>query len=70
MLIALFIAIVRKDKIGVMLTIPNIMVVFSLLVATPVYSEFRYDYAVFCTLPIVLALVLRPIPSVYGKEKD
>ena len=70
MLIALYIAIVRKDKVGVMLTIPNIMVVLSLLAATPVYSEFRYNYSVFCALPIVCALVLRPETLVCGKDND
>lgn len=70
MLIALYIAIIRKDKVGIMLTILNIMVVLSLLVATPVYSEFRYNYAVFCALPIVIALVLRPEFLVHGKDDD
>lgn len=60
LLVALFTAIIRRDKLGIMLTIPNIMVVLSLLVATPVFSEFRYNYAVFCALPIVIVLVLRP----------
>lgn len=68
MFLALFTSIVRKDRIGVMLSIPTIMTVFSLLVATPVFAEFRYDYAVFCALPIVLVLVLRPEDLVRGKE--
>lgn len=69
-LIALYIAIIRKDKVGIMLTMPNIMVVLSLLVATPVYSEFRYNYAVFCALPIVIALALRPEFLIHRKDDD
>lgn len=60
MLMALFIAIIRGDKVGAMIAIPSIAIVLSLLVATPVFSEFRYDYAMFCSLPIVAALALRP----------
>jgi hypothetical protein len=44
------------------------MIVLSLLVATPVYSEFRYMYAVFCALPFILAVVLRPESMVENKE--
>lgn len=68
MLGAFFVSIIRRDKVGAMLSIPTIMIVFSLLVATPVFAEFRYDYAVFCALPIVLVLVLRPEDLVHGKE--
>ena len=32
----------------------------SILILVAVFSEFRYNYAVFCTLPIVIVLVLRP----------
>lgn len=67
-LVALFVSIIRKDKVGAMLTVPNIMIVISLLVATPVFSEFRYDYAIFCALPILLVLVLRPDSLVHEKE--
>jgi hypothetical protein len=65
---ALFISIIRKDKVGAMMSIPIIMIVLSLLVATPVYSEFRYMYAVFCALPFILAVVLRPESMVENKE--
>lgn len=53
-----FICIVRKDWIGLFMTIPILAVVVSLLVSTPVYSEFRYVYAVFCSLPFVIFAVL------------
>lgn len=69
-LVALFVSIIRKDKVGAMLTVPNIMTVISLLVATPVFSEFRYNYAIFCTLPILLILISRPDSLVKEKEKE
>ena len=34
---------------------PFLAVVLTLLVATPVYSEFRYAYAVFCGTPFLFA---------------
>jgi len=57
-LIALFVTMVRRDKTLFMLTIPLLMIVFTLLISTPVYSEFRYSYSVFCTIPAVLGLLL------------
>lgn len=58
LLVALFIGIIRHDKMGIILTIPCIVNVFTLLVATPVYCELRYNYAVFCSIPFILAFVL------------
>lgn len=46
--------IVRKDKEGLFLTLPVICIVITLIIATPVYAEFRYAYAVFCCIPFVL----------------
>ena len=40
----------RKDKILVFL--PVLAIWGTLLIATPVYSEFRYIYSLFCTLPL------------------
>ena len=59
-LLMLMIALLRKDKIGTFAALPIVVIVVSLLVATPVFSEFRYIYAAFCALPIVTAIVLRP----------
>ena len=58
-LIALCIGLVRRDKIGIMLTVPVLMNVVSLLIATPVFSEMRYNYGVFCALPFIMTLCLR-----------
>lgn len=46
--------ILRRDKEGFFLTIPVLAIVLSLMVATPVYAEFRYAYAVFCCVPFLL----------------
>lgn len=42
----------RRDT--VFLTVPLIAVIFSLLIATPVYAEFRYAYAIFTSVPMIL----------------
>lgn len=60
-LIMLFISLLRKDRLGIYFTLPIISIVFSLLIATPVYSEFRYIYAAFCSLPMIIIIVLRPL---------
>ena len=38
--------------------VPILMVVGTLLVAAPVYCEFRYAYTVFTTLPLILPVTL------------
>lgn len=68
LLIAFCTAVYRNDRIGMMLTVLNIMIVLSLLVATPVFSEFRYNYSLFCALPLIIVLVLRP-DSLLGFQK-
>ena len=40
-----------------LLTVPVLAVVLTLLIATPVASEFRYAYAVFTCLPMMTAAV-------------
>ena len=49
----LYVAIIKKDKILALMTIPSLMVIATLLIATPVFSEFRYAYSVFCTMPVI-----------------
>ena len=49
-------ALVRKSKETLFITIPFLAVILTLLISTPVYSEFRYAYAVFCGFPFVLAV--------------
>lgn len=56
---AAYAAAVRKDRGALFLTVLPIMVVLSLMAATPVYSEFRYAYAVFCAMPLILVTSFR-----------
>ena len=60
LLMALFVSIRRRDRMGVMMSVPLVMNVVSLLIATPVFAEFRYNYAVFCAMPFILTSVFRP----------
>lgn len=53
-----YIGIIRKDKTVIFMTISILSIIASLLVATPVYSEFRYAYAMFCCMPFLLAASL------------
>ena len=48
-------ALIKKNKAAFFIAIPFLAVILTLLVATPVYSEFRYAYAIFCGFPFVLA---------------
>lgn len=60
-LLMLAISIFRRDKAGAISTVLITAIVASLLIATPVYAELRYIYAVFCALPSIILIVLRPI---------
>lgn len=55
-LIASYRMIMNKDKKAFFTTIPFMAVILSLLVATPVFSEFRYAYAIFCGFPFIFAM--------------
>jgi hypothetical protein len=54
------ISLFRKDKLGIFMSFPVLSIVISLLLTAPVFAEFRYIYAAFCIIPLVLAVVLRP----------
>ncbi len=60
-IVAVFVGLIRRDKISILCAAVIIFLLISLLVATPVWSEYRYIYAAFCTMPIVLAITLRPM---------
>jgi len=49
-----YISLMRRDRVVCFLTIPLLAVIATLLVATPEFSEFRYAYSVFCTLPFLI----------------
>lgn len=52
-----YIGLLKRRK-EFLLTIPSLMVIATLLVATPVYSQFRYAYPIFTTLPFILPVSL------------
>lgn len=46
--------IVRKNKEGIFMLFPVGFIIISLLISTPLDSEFRYIYALFCCLPFLI----------------
>lgn len=56
-LLLLFIASIRKDKCGVLVVLLNILIMFTLFIATPSNGEFRYSYFLFCCLPFLFFTV-------------
>lgn len=52
-----FISIIRRDKVGLFLSFPILAVIISLVVSTPVFSEFRYVYSIFCSIPFLIVAV-------------
>ena len=59
----LVIGIIRRNK-NCILAIPGLVIILSLLISTPVYSEFRYAYAIFTGFPIVI------LPAVFLKQTE
>ena len=51
----LSLCIAKRDRAGIVAIVPILAILLSLLVSSPVYSEFRYMYALFCALPILVA---------------
>ncbi len=52
-----YMAAARRDYLGVVLAMPVITLVFTLQISTPVYSEFRYVYSVFCSVPFLIPVI-------------
>lgn len=67
---ALAVCAARRDRLGAAIAVPEVAVVFTLLLSTPIAYEFRYDYAVFCALPFVLVMALRPLRHKGEDEGD
>mgnify|MGYP005793079195 FL=1 len=65
LIMCLAFALKRKDYLMVVLTIPVIGTVLTLWVATPVFSEFRYAYAVFTCLPFLFLLTMRKVKEYF-----
>ena len=58
-LLVAFIGYRKKNKVTVLLTVPCIANILSLLIATPVFAEFRYAYSLFCCLPFLTVIAFR-----------
>lgn len=56
----LFISITKKDKISILLISLPLLIIATLLLATPVFAEFRYAYSLFCCLPFLAVITLLP----------
>ncbi len=54
---AALMAIIRKNREAFFVTMPVLAIIGTLLVATPVYAEFRYAYPMFCAMPVVVTAV-------------
>ena len=70
-IIIVYLAIVRRDKCVAFLMVAPLGVIATLLIATPVYAEFRYAYSMFCCVPFVVPLlfVKQPVPKGVNKLK-
>lgn len=57
-----YICIIRRNYLGFFMIIPLFAIIVSLLIATPVFAEFRYAYAIFCCIPFIF------VATFYTKE--
>ncbi len=53
----IYIGIVKRDRIFLFMGIFILTNIFTLLVATPVFAEFRYAYSTFLALPFLFAII-------------
>lgn len=54
MFIILYYALVRRDRFRLITIMPYVFMELSLLIATCVFAEYRYIYALFCALPFLI----------------
>ena len=60
----------RQKKMIMLVFIPILGVYLTLLIATPVYSEFRYIYSLFTTLPLFCAIPFMDVPKKTEAKAD
>lgn len=53
-----FVYLIARKKLHFILTIPVISVIMTLMIAAPVYSEFRYAYSLFTCFPLLILLLI------------
>lgn len=56
----------RKDLFFIL--VPPLLVIATLLIATPLYAEFRYAYAVSVTLPFIIAIGITTKNNIKNKQ--
>ncbi len=61
--------VIRRNKEALFATVPFLAVIATLLIATPVFAEFRYAYAIFCGFPFLLAIAFAKNPKEGRCEK-
>ncbi len=66
--VVMFIAMIRRDRDGAIITLPLIWIFVSLLIATPDSMAFRYSYTVFCVLPVLIPVMLRRDLQTAGQD--
>ena len=66
--IILFTACICARKKQALLAVPCIAMTLTLLIATPIYAEFRYAYALFTCIPMLTAASMFTINS-FNKQK-
>ncbi len=69
-LTALGVVLFLRRREEVVLTIPLLIAVATLLVATPVFSEFRYVYFMFVTLPFLATVGVHKFEDVKGEKEN
>lgn len=47
-------AVIKKKKAIVFIGVPFLAIIGTLMIATPVFAEFRYAYAIFCGVPFII----------------
>lgn len=55
-LLVAFVGYRKKNKLTVCLTIPCLAIVYTHMIGTPVFAEFRYVYALFCCVPFLVVI--------------
>jgi len=68
-IIGLFVLNLIFKREEALLSIPLLMIIGTLLVATPVFAEFRYAYAIFTVFPFYLAATIRHAPAFLIKKQ-
>lgn len=62
-----YLAWTRKNA---MCYVPFIMLLLSLLLATPVYNEFRYAYGLFAAFPLLFGFTFEPLDEEKSEDED